>query len=485
MSQAGGDSYSSYVGSTVTTNDYGAITPCVSGLTIIGSPENGPIYGGTAGSCGVVATLGTQGLMANRYYAMDEQASNQSQQGGGYVVGLQPPQGCSLTAHTSGGSLADGTYTYIFTALNGLSTAGSVPYESWWSQAVTVTLTGGGGSGYVSGSCTASTGAVSYRMYGRVSLNAPDSFTGYIAGSSFPLSDTGSLTAGSLPVTYQPNGNAALWSVTEAGGVKDLGLKEDFSQSSALLIPNFASDPATCTASALEFNTTSAAPKYCSVTNTWTAFGSGGSGPTIQTNTFSNTNQSLLNFLTSTANTVGLTVTPSNPSGGVEKMEVTGAYSGALCSMTTLGDTCYQGASVPTRLAGPTGPNGVPQVLTDIPSSGAAVAEAWAPGGVVPDPQTGTTYTIAATDRLSYVTFSNASAIAVTLPQAGTTGFTSNFAFIACDIGAGTATITPTTSTISFSTGSAYTSAASSMALTTGQCGWFYSDNTNYFVVRR
>jgi hypothetical protein len=105
--------------------------------------------------------------------------------------------------------------------------------------------------------------------------------------------------------------------------------------------------------------------------------------------------------------------------------------------------------------------------------------------GIGINPQTGTTYTIAATDRVGYVTWSNASPIAVTLPQAGTTGFATNFAFVGCTIGAGTATITPTISTISYTNGSTYTSAAANLPLATGQCAWVYSDNTNYFAIVR
>jgi hypothetical protein len=57
-----------------------------------------------------------------------------------------------------------------------------------------------------------------------------------------------------------------------------------------------------------------------------------GSGVTIQTNTSNNASQTLLNLLTSTANTAGLTATPSNPSGGLEKIEISGTYSGAISS---------------------------------------------------------------------------------------------------------------------------------------------------------
>lgn len=153
--------------------------------------------------------------------------------------------------------------------------------------------------------------------------------------------------------------------------------------------------------------------------------------------------------------------------------------------MTTLGDDTAGGASGAfARIAGPTAA-GV-YVKTEIPSGGAATAETYNLTGVKPNPQTGTTYTYLSTDatqdRGNYTTFSNASAIAVTLPQAGSTGFGSNWVNRSCDIGAGTATITPTTSTISYTTGSAYTSGATTLALTTGQCATIYSDNTNYFA---
>lgn len=135
----------------------------------------------------------------------------------------------------------------------------------------------------------------------------------------------------------------------------------------------------------------------------------------------------------------------------------------------------------------PTSPNGVPQNCTSTPSGGIGQAAAYTLAGVPTNAQTGASYTIAATDRNGYVTTSNAGAIAVTLPQAGSGGgmnndFTHNFAYRECNIGAGTATITPQTSTISYTNGTAYTSAAASLALTTGQCATIYSDNTNYFA---
>lgn len=89
--------------------------------------------------------------------------------------------------------------------------------------------------------------------------------------------------------------------------------------------------------------------------------------------------------------------------------------------------------------------------------------------------QTGTSYTFVTGDRGKLVTFSNASAIAGTLPQAGSAGFPAGWW---CDVqnrGAGTETTTPTTSTID---------GAASLALTTGQGTRLVSDGTNWFTQR-
>ena len=63
----------------------------------------------------------------------------------------------------------------------------------------------------------------------------------------------------------------------------------------------------------------------------------GGTGTAFnpQTNGVNNTSQAGLNFITSTTNSDGLTVTPSNPATSQEKMEITGNYSGVLASGVT------------------------------------------------------------------------------------------------------------------------------------------------------
>lgn len=91
-------------------------------------------------------------------------------------------------------------------------------------------------------------------------------------------------------------------------------------------------------------------------------------------------------------------------------------------------------------------------------------------GAWVRNAQTGTTYTVLTGDRGKTVTFSNAASIAVTLPQAGS-GFEDGWFFVAKNIGAGTVTITPTTSTVD---------GAATITLLTGDFAVITSNGTNY-----
>lgn len=66
----------------------------------------------------------------------------------------------------------------------------------------------------------------------------------------------------------------------------------------------------------------------------------GGTPPTIQTNGVSNSTQTTLNHINSTVNAVGLTATFSNPTGGNEKLEITGgSYSGTAALATAAAGT--------------------------------------------------------------------------------------------------------------------------------------------------
>lgn len=87
---------------------------------------------------------------------------------------------------------------------------------------------------------------------------------------------------------------------------------------------------------------------------------------------------------------------------------------------------------------------------------------------------TATTDTITSAMAGQVRTESNASAVAVSIAQAGTTGFASGQYWTIKNLGAGTVTITPTTSTID---------GAATLTLTTNQSVDIYSNGTNYITL--
>lgn len=91
----------------------------------------------------------------------------------------------------------------------------------------------------------------------------------------------------------------------------------------------------------------------------------------------------------------------------------------------------------------------------------------------------GTTDTVLAADCGNLVNYTNAGSVAVTLPQAGTTGFATRAFFQFCSQGAGTTTITPTTSTI----GGAATKTLTGGTAAAPVCTGVISDGTNYQLV--
>jgi hypothetical protein len=84
--------------------------------------------------------------------------------------------------------------------------------------------------------------------------------------------------------------------------------------------------------------------------------------------------------------------------------------------------------------------------------------------------QVGTTYTVVATDQGKLVSLTNASPVAVTLPQ-GTGQFGNGWTTLICNYGAGLVTITPNTSTIN---------GGANITESQNNCNWIFSDGTNY-----
>lgn len=110
-------------------------------------------------------------------------------------------------------------------------------------------------------------------------------------------------------------------------------------------------------------------------------------------------------------------------------------------------------------------------VITPSPGTGTFTVGATNP---INAQTTTTPYTIVAGDMGKTVTHSKATAVAVTLAQAGTTGFTSGASYTEQNFGVGIVTITPTTSTIN---------GATTLILNTNDGAYIYSDGTNWFAL--
>jgi hypothetical protein len=127
--------------------------------------------------------------------------------------------------------------------------------------------------------------------------------------------------------------------------------------------------------------------------------------------------------------------------------------------------------------AGTGGSGGVTSVSTICPASGPSTGAVTIGNGITPRAATGGTDTLLATDCGGSVKYSYPGAVAITVPQAGTTGFGSGF-FVTVAATSATGTLTFTTSTSTFSTGGA------TFALTAGQSASLSSDGTNWIVYR-
>lgn len=145
-------------------------------------------------------------------------------------------------------------------------------------------------------------------------------------------------------------------------------------------------------------------------------------------------------------------------------------YRGTLANLSALASTGKAGV-----LAWTTDTN---EIYVDS-GSGSGIGTAWlrvASKMVGINPQVGTTYTVLASDLGKLVSLANASAVAVTLPQAtaASGGFGAGWTAQFENRGAGTVTITPTTSTIN---------GAASFSLGQNQSVKIISDGTNYFAL--
>lgn len=139
---------------------------------------------------------------------------------------------------------------------------------------------------------------------------------------------------------------------------------------------------------------------------------------------------------------------------------------------TTQGDISYRGASGLSRLAGSTGPDGVPLFYVSQSISGVAGNPFLTLSGLGGRTVTTTPDPIVVGDRGKCVIYNSSSSQSVSLPAPSTSGFGTNFYFCAKFEGSGAVTITPTSGTIQ---------GISALTPNRGETCRIYSvDNTNY-----
>jgi hypothetical protein len=189
----------------------------------------------------------------------------------------------------------------------------------------------------------------------------------------------------------------------------------------------------------------------------------GGTGLTVvQTNGTNNASMTGLNFITSTVNAAGLTITPSNPATTSEKMEITGTYSGTISSGQV---TAGLGYTPQTALTNPvTGP-GSGATVGHLAVMNATSGDVIADGGVVPTsfPGFGTSGSTAAVGNDSRITGAVQSGGALGTPASGViTNLTGTCT--SCSIGGNAATATSATSATSATTAATATALAAQAA---------------------
>jgi hypothetical protein len=159
----------------------------------------------------------------------------------------------------------------------------------------------------------------------------------------------------------------------------------------------------------------------------------------------------------------------------------------AMPSGWVLGDLLVgNGSNSVARLAAPTTPDGVTEMLINTPSGG-ATQSLWATAGLAGRVVSTTTDTIVATDRTPQtVEYTSNSPTAITVPDPASTGFNGNPAFITVAEGLGPYTFTPQTSAvITYCDGSNCFAGQPNIVLQKGEYASWSSPTTSNWLVRK
>ena len=159
----------------------------------------------------------------------------------------------------------------------------------------------------------------------------------------------------------------------------------------------------------------------------------------------------------------------------------------AMPSGWVLGDLLVgNGPNSVARLAAPTTPDGVTEMLVNQPSGG-ATQSFWSVAGLAGRVVSGTTDTIVAADRTPQtIEYTSGSPTAITVPDPASSGFNGNPSFVTIAEGVGPYTFTPQTSAvITFCDGANCFAGQSFITLQKGEYATWSSPTTSNWLVRK
>jgi hypothetical protein len=324
------------------------------------------------------------------------------------------------------------------------------------------------------GDCTSSAGFVALTCGGAIARTG-NSLAQFASTTSAQLATVLSdETGGSGVVVF--SASPTLTGTLTAAGITATGGAIDFTgatHTSPIKSGTTAAKPATCTftaGSAMEVYLATDATAgqnifFCTATNTWTQQSGGAGGGTV-------THSGTLTASNIIIGNGGADITPSIVTiDGSGNISTTGSLTAS--SVVTSGASQWDG----TEAAAPLAPVAAHWLFYPLTSLGFGQEDSAGTktyiGAELPNLQTGSSYPVVSADRAKLITFSSTSA--VTLPQAGTTGFPNGFYVDIESRGTGGVSITPTTSTVD---------GFASFTVLQNQGVRLVSDGTNWYTLR-
>lgn len=428
--------------------------------SLTGAPSTAVITTAAATSGAVGIVVGGAGTTSNAQVAVSGQAT--CVYDGGTTAGDYVQISASVNGDcTDAGATLPSSGQIIGVVLSTNASGGT--YNTFLFGPAALGSAGGGGSGTVNNCATA--GAIGYYAGSGTAVSCLASITEAAGNISIGIAGT---TGGTLKLSGSTSGTITI-QPQNAAGTFNFNLPITAGTSGNVLTSaGGVSAAMTWTSPTITIN-----GQACTLAGSCTTL-------TIDTNGGANTSQTLIDFRTSTGNTIGLTNTPSNPSTGRELFEITGTLTPTgggtgISAPTAHSLLIAEGASNFGLITSPT-TNGYYLCGFNVVAA-VAVDPTCNPIGVPVDAQLGTTYTIGTSqpDRATLITANNSGAQTYTAVNPASTGFGNNFPYVIKNIGTGA--VTETSSGFNLNGGT-------SLLIPPSWTAFHWSDNTNYIISR-